>query len=400
MIKKLIDIKLIQKVMQESENDYSIEVNDIVFIFATNKGDNYASEMFRASIEYTRSNGIKKEKKSLIIKAEPLSEGLQKDLITKSELFTTEMNMIMNTLVKMNELVKPEACFSGRGLYTQIKPSLLIMEDLAPLGFRMADRLNGLDDDHSLLAIRSLARFHASSVALCEKDPSVKQCYTHGMFSANQPKEMQMFFIEGVKNLSKEMVNWPELDPKIPQKLEKIADTVFEKASKANIFRDNEFNVINHGDYWINNMMFKYNDKNQPIAHIFVDFQFSHYSSPGIDLQYFFNTSLNDNYFTKNEQKLLEEYLRTLTLTMSRLKCQTKAPTMDELMKMYKDRAFLGMMASLIILPIILVKKDESMNINELMDASVNGSVVYGGKSFRKAIVKRLPIFDKMGFLD
>lgn len=49
------------------------------------------------------------------------------------------------------------------------KPVFLILEDLAPKGFRMADRQTGLDLDHCLLAIRNLAAFHASSVALVEK---------------------------------------------------------------------------------------------------------------------------------------------------------------------------------------------------------------------------------------
>jgi len=59
---------------------------------------------------------------------------------------------------------------SAKILYVQNgNPMLLVFEDLASLSFRMADRLSGLDLDHSLLAFRGLARFHAASVVLCEK---------------------------------------------------------------------------------------------------------------------------------------------------------------------------------------------------------------------------------------
>jgi hypothetical protein len=89
--------------------------------------------------------------------------------ITKSQFFATEINMMTDTLTQMNELLSPGSPLSGRGLYMQKQPALLVIEDLAPLGFRMADRINGLNVDHCLLAIRGLGRFHASSVALCEK---------------------------------------------------------------------------------------------------------------------------------------------------------------------------------------------------------------------------------------
>ncbi|KAL0100714.1 hypothetical protein PUN28_019239 [Cardiocondyla obscurior] len=77
--------------------------------------------------------------------------------------------MMSHTLNKMNELLGPKHLVSAKGLHAQKNPTLLIIEDLAPLGFRMADRLSGLDLTHSIMALHGLARFHAASVALCEK---------------------------------------------------------------------------------------------------------------------------------------------------------------------------------------------------------------------------------------
>lgn len=78
--------------------------------------------------------------------------------------------MMMDTLKKMNNLLGPTHPVSGRVFYIQKEhPEFLVMEDLVPLGFRMADRQAGLDLSHCLLAMRGLARFHASSVAICEK---------------------------------------------------------------------------------------------------------------------------------------------------------------------------------------------------------------------------------------
>ena len=84
--------------------------------------------------------------------------------------------MLETTLVMMNDLLndlpdEAEHCQLGpRVLYSDMgDPSFLVMEDLAQLGYRMANRQAGLDLSHSLLAIGRLAKLHACSVALCEK---------------------------------------------------------------------------------------------------------------------------------------------------------------------------------------------------------------------------------------
>ena len=78
--------------------------------------------------------------------------------------------MMTDTLNKMNKLLGPKHRLSGKGLYVQREdPLFIVMEDLSALGFRMADRMCGLDLDHCILALRGLARFHASSVAVCEQ---------------------------------------------------------------------------------------------------------------------------------------------------------------------------------------------------------------------------------------
>lgn len=78
--------------------------------------------------------------------------------------------MMMGTLKKMNEMLGPGNRLGAQVFHVRMeRPLCLIMEDLAALGFRMVDRQAGLDRAHCMLAIRGLAKFHASSVALCEK---------------------------------------------------------------------------------------------------------------------------------------------------------------------------------------------------------------------------------------
>lgn len=86
----------------------------------------------------------------------------------KFNVVDVEVKMMTSTLVEMEKLLGDTKLF-GKCLYTQEDPAFMIIEDLTELGFQLADRQVGLDFHHSLLAIRNLAKFHASSVAVIEK---------------------------------------------------------------------------------------------------------------------------------------------------------------------------------------------------------------------------------------
>ena len=56
------------------------------------------------------------------------------------------------------------------------------------------------------------------------------------------------------------------------EKVEDISNRILDlmmKYTQPNIHEE-EFNVINHGDCWVNNMLFKYDANGKPIKHIFV----------------------------------------------------------------------------------------------------------------------------------
>lgn len=51
---------------------------------------------------------------------------------------------------------------------------------------------------------------------------------------------------------------------KLSKHIDKVMNIFVQKPDES------EFNVINHGDCWVNNMLFKYDSHNKPIKHIFV----------------------------------------------------------------------------------------------------------------------------------
>lgn len=54
------------------------------------------------------------------------------------------------------------------------------------------------------------------------------------------------------------------------EKILKLSDNAFERCKSTVIRDDEEFNVLNHGDFWTNNMMFRYDEDHKPVDFKFV----------------------------------------------------------------------------------------------------------------------------------
>lgn len=85
-----LNLRFVEKSLRKSEGDNSIQVMDIFSKPATNKGDNYTSDMFRITVEFSRDQGDQKitEKRSIIFKIAPTTEGMRKELVSFLNLCT------------------------------------------------------------------------------------------------------------------------------------------------------------------------------------------------------------------------------------------------------------------------------------------------------------------------
>lgn len=119
---------------------------------------------------------------------------------------------------------------------------------------------------------------------------------------------------------------------------------------------------------WVNNFLFKYED-GQPIDVVFVDYQLSFHSSPGIDLNYFINTSPKNDVRELNRLQLIEIYYESFVRTLNELDCSTHI-TFDAMKSEIETREFYGFMASVGVLPIVLMNKEvsQSSNMESLTD--------------------------------
>nr|CAD7199941.1 unnamed protein product [Timema douglasi] len=274
-----LDEQFIERALREGEADPDIVVKHIQVKAATAIGENYASLMYRVSVDFVTGGG-KMDRQSLIVKALPKSEVVH-DFMAFDYIFTTEADMYKKTLPAMEILLKEANTakykpFAPKGVYFA-PDKTLVLEYLAVSGFKLAGKQQGLDLDHSKLAIQRLGMFHAASLALSEKDPSSMIPYSIDIEPAFKKNE---YVISNIfRALAEEVRTWPVYSEKYADKLLRLSENIIDRYIEKMKSVEGDFNVLNHGDCWLNNMMFKYSETGQAIDHRFVDYQRPHYGT-------------------------------------------------------------------------------------------------------------------------
>ncbi|XP_043277853.1 uncharacterized protein [Venturia canescens] len=400
----------IQNILKRSLNDETIKVRSITSEAAVPPGENFMSNVFRVIVELTRGPPGRKvtENKYFVFKVALKQDGLPDHPDVAQNEFKAEIEMMRSTLVEMHEILNEKDHRLSPGvLYTQLgNPSFLILEDMLAAGFHVVNRQIGLDLNHSRLVMRKLAKFHASSVALYEKDPDFIKFYQtldeakHA--DKNTVDSAVRFVTKGFKILAAEMLKWPELDVRYSEKIIELSKVHWEKRAECLEPKEKEFNAFNHGDPWVNNLMFRYNDEGEVVDQVFLDFQISAWRSPAADLHYFLTTSLMDDVYLHHYNNLIIEYLNTLTETMLRIKCRTNPPTTDVIQVSLRDREFLAILYSIIVLPLVLDNNTTARTLSDLFNRITDEArgMMYNNEHYRQIITRRLKDWFARGLLD
>lgn len=92
-----------------------------------------------------------------------------------------------------------------------------------------------------------------------------------------------------------------------------------------------EFNVLNHGDCWTNNIMFQYDAFGRIKDTLFVDFQVSKYGSPANDLYYLILSSAHKDIKLKQFDYLIRFYYEHLIENLQLLQYHRPLPKLKNI---------------------------------------------------------------------
>lgn len=173
-------------------------------------------------------------------------------------------------------------------LDTNMDVNVILMEDLHAKNFRNGDRIKGLDMAHSEAVLKKLAEFHAASACYVEKYKQFTEDFTVGVFSTKNIELLKQFNATG--SFLAQLKTWPNCQS-FYEKLCDVDDYLVERLLEDQKVKTTEFNVLNHGDCWCNNIMFQYDAFGKIKNTLFVDFAISKYGSPANDLYYFILSS-------------------------------------------------------------------------------------------------------------
>ncbi|KAK4885538.1 hypothetical protein RN001_001809 [Aquatica leii] len=369
---------------------------------AVQAGDNYTSNVFRTVVTYSIEKSLDKNSISLIIKCVPIEKEQMMEFIKQIRMFEKEKEVYSNTLPAIYDVLDKDYMLSAKFIYyTNTPHEIIMLEDLNTLGYKMNNRLEGLDLDHCLLVIEKMAKLHAASIVLYDTKPELFTNFDKGLFSEN--KTMQTWIYRSFESLINACSTWNGFE-KYSTKLKAIINKVASRVLTISEKNLGGFNVLNHGDAWVNNFLFSYNDKGKLLDCRFIDFQIVVLSSPAVDLHYFWATSPKLEVKQKYLDVILDRYYSKLIFTLSKLGYSLeRIPTKNEFIEDWNSRAFYGLITSVTILPLVKANSRTDSSFDDyLTNEDIDGFRyhAFNNERYRKHMEYLLPFFDRLGALD
>ncbi|XP_055854337.1 uncharacterized protein LOC129918046 [Episyrphus balteatus] len=395
-----LDRDFIEMVLRKYKSNNTIVIENLKISPGTEKGDHFASIMFRVVATY-KSPSITSESISMILKTIPEEEGFKKEVLDQMLYFETEIGMYAEEIPKLENVLRnngDNVQFGSKILYHSLEPhKVIVFEDLVALGYTcIRDRY--LNADEVKLCLSKIAKWHAASYKLLttEGDISAKK-YKEGLLS--RPKNEQPEFItEGFKLLIEAISKIEEFE-KYNERLRNIEPSLISKCN--DIFNGNMSDgnclimVLNHGDLHNRNVMFKFDENNKVEDVMLVDMQISCYGPAVIDIfcsiQMLFDADLRQNH----RDQMIRYYFSIFIDTLRNVKYTGKLPTLEDLYSdMIKCKEFeLWLAVTLVPLICAIMSKGGNVQTEDLISSKEAQIQMYLNPDFIAELRGMLPTY-------
>ncbi|XP_065354514.1 uncharacterized protein LOC135948985 [Calliphora vicina] len=399
-VPKWIEAKLFENVLEKNIENYQ-KIKEFIVKPGMAAGENYATVMLKVEIEVELKN-LSTKAVSFMLKVNHDNEQIR-EMMKGHDIFDIEKCMyeeIVPAFEKLYADVGIEVNFGAKSYDLPSKEQYILLENLCTRGFKNANRLEGLDMDHTKCVLKKLAQWHAASAVLVETKGPFEQKYIEGYFQ-EEGKDVMKAMFEGMGQIfnscAKNYSNYNEYADDLISTNTTMIDA-FYKAAKPN---PNEFNVLNHGDCWSNNVMFQYDAFGKIKETYLIDFQMSKYGSPAQDLFYFLLSSTKYEIKIKQFDYFIKFYHDQLVENLKLLNYTKKIPSLTELHTMMYKYGIWGFSTVTGVMAAVLLEPTDTANLENFIGDSDAGlafkKLMYSNDRYRKHVEALLPWLKNRG---
>ncbi|XP_075145021.1 uncharacterized protein LOC142220043 [Haematobia irritans] len=389
-----MDLDYIEKIMLKYTDNNLDEIESFRLETATVKGENYLSALYKLDVKFMRSDiDCDVQERSFIVKTR-LENELISELEENFNVFVREAQYYTNIANEIQNLMNID--FGPKTIY--IDDRIIVMENLKLRGYSIADVKVGLNKSQCQLVLRQLAKFHAVSMVLYKKNPDMFRFHLPGNISEH-PSPIHMMYERCIKSTIEYCNCQEDLQIFVP-KLDTFGAKIIAKLINVYSRHINDtFHVLNHGDVWVNNLMFH---EREPSV-LFIDFQEGFFGSPGIDLNYFIFTSWQPEVFENHFDDLVALYHKTLCETLNDLQYRERIPTLSDVQREIYSKGFHGLATATCLLPILINKHAELSDpenfILDTNEAQQNRRTIFHNPFYGERLNIFLKYFDGLDIL-
>ncbi|KAJ6632705.1 hypothetical protein Bhyg_16078 [Pseudolycoriella hygida] len=353
--------------------EYNIHVDK-----GCNHGDGFMATMIAVTVKGQQChNGVTVNRElPLICKILPVCESRRKafsaDTVFEREayFYNTISPIFVQLLKEKNISVDEEFTIHPKCFAAIYEPDtdrcLIIMENLKSIGFDLWNKRVPHDFETVGMVLSELGKFHAVSFAIRDQKKEIFD----KMFTVTEPF-LKMFRGNGA---AETMVSGS-----IQQTIDVLDDV--QEIKVMQMVKDNyqtwireylksdaagRFSVLNHGDLWNNNLMFKLENQNRQLR--LVDFQLLRLTSPVMDISYFLSTSTNPTVLQRFDD-LLQIYYNSLATFLTKLGSDPqKLFTFDDLEDQFRQFGDYGLIFASILIGVMVSDAEDIIDMDLVKD--------------------------------
>ncbi|XP_037051940.1 uncharacterized oxidoreductase dhs-27-like [Bradysia coprophila] len=361
----------------------------------SNLGDGFVAEIVRAKIKGSQLvKGVQEDSELVLVLKLPPENKIRREQMGMN-VFEREVTVYNEILPMFQKFQLDKGLKPGQGFVSFPKcyyasydkekdEAVVIMEDIRKKGFKMLNKYKTLDYPHAQAVLETVAQFHGLSLAVKDQCPAIfekfkglKDAMTDGMMTDLMKTMTKASCEKAIGTLEPHEEN-------IKQKLLAFGDNVVDIIkSCTNGELSEPYTVINHGDCWTNNIMFKY-ERGSPRHLCLLDWQISRYASPVLDICYFLFQCTDSELRAQHFDNLVQGYHIALRKQVELLGSDVnQILPFTALLREMKNKAKFALSTALFVIPMMCTANEELPDMNEMVETMVKGEVSEDGGMFQ-----------------